>query len=70
MAKLYVKYRRLRFVADADHKIENALTQNPQGGHPIPGKTYCTITVHPLRATYEVIGDTVKILSYEDSLSP
>lgn len=68
LATLYLKYRRLAFVAYADNKIEKALTQNPQGGFPI-GR-YLMITVHPLQATYEIVGDVVKILTYEDSMSP
>ncbi len=67
LARLYLKYRRLRYVANADSKIEKALRQNPQGGHPVFGKNNLSITVFPLIATYQIVGNEVRILEYEDA---
>jgi hypothetical protein len=58
LAALYLTYRRLRIVANAVAKITKALTQNPQGGTPIPGTNALTITVHPVRAIYEIRATT------------
>lgn len=70
LAKLYLKYRRLRYVARADFKIHEALKQNPQGGLPISGTNKWSVVVLPLRATYEIAGDIVRILSYQDASAP
>jgi hypothetical protein len=70
LTNLYLKYRRLRYVAQAEFKIMKALEQNPQGGHLIPGSNEWIVIVLPLKVTYEIVGDLVRILSYEEISIP
>ena len=70
LARIYLRYRPLPIVAWSAAKITSALEKNPQGGQPILKSSWLTITVHPLRATYQVIGDDVIILKYEDTRGP
>lgn len=70
LAALHLKYRGQGLgsvIAHADHKITKALSQNPQGGSPVAGTLLLTVKVRPLLATYEIVGQEVRILRYDDS---
>ena len=66
---LHLKYRQkgLRHVvAQADYKITRALKLNPHGGLPIAGTQRWSVTVRPLIATYEIVGQEVRIIRYDE----
>ena len=70
LAALHIKYRQKRSphaVAAADYKITKALAANPQGGRPIARTKFWTVTVRPLQAKYEIVGQEVRILRYDEA---
>ena len=53
-------------IAFADYKICRALEKNPQGGQPVGGSHLLSVVVRPLQATYEIVGQEVTILRYDE----
>ncbi|MCI0682220.1 MAG: hypothetical protein L0Y71_08960 [Gemmataceae bacterium] len=60
LADLHIAFRQrghFSRIAFADYKIVTALEKNPQGGQPISGTNFWSVTVRPIRATYEILGN-------------
>lgn len=50
----------------ANAQVLRTLKINPQGGLPVAGANLWSVTVRPLQATYEVVGQAVTILRYDE----